>query len=98
MTYRVGIYDVDRAYGGPEEGGWWYDTGTLERDLKVSFTNSALAHVYRRRVQKKLNRTKYNNRGPYSDLGSVLGDGRYQALVFEQELPKVFPIETPYYC
>lgn len=23
------IYTVDRAYGGPEEGGWWYDRGSL---------------------------------------------------------------------
>lgn len=21
----VGIYDTSRCYGGPEEGGWWYD-------------------------------------------------------------------------
>ena len=21
----VGVYHVDRCYGGPEEGGWWFD-------------------------------------------------------------------------
>jgi hypothetical protein len=21
------VYVCDQAYGGPEEGGWWYDTG-----------------------------------------------------------------------
>lgn len=25
--WTVAIYLVDRAYGGPEEGGWWYTTG-----------------------------------------------------------------------
>lgn len=25
----VGIYEVERCYGGPEEGGWWYDWYTL---------------------------------------------------------------------
>ncbi len=25
----VAVYLVDRAYGGPEEGGWWYDQGSL---------------------------------------------------------------------
>src|SRR5262245_7305236 len=23
------VYEVDRGYGGPEEGGWWYDCGEL---------------------------------------------------------------------
>ena len=25
----VNIYRTGRSYGGPEEGGWWYDTGQL---------------------------------------------------------------------
>ena len=25
----VNEYEVQRAYGGPEEGGWWYDRGTF---------------------------------------------------------------------
>jgi hypothetical protein len=25
----VAVYAIDRCYGGPEEGGWWYDTGDL---------------------------------------------------------------------
>jgi len=24
--FYISIYEVGRAYGGPEEGGWWYDT------------------------------------------------------------------------
>ena len=23
------VYETDRRYGGPEEGGWWYDDGVL---------------------------------------------------------------------
>jgi hypothetical protein len=26
MIY-LNVYDIGRVYGGPEEGGWWYDTG-----------------------------------------------------------------------
>ena len=26
----VAVYSCDRSYGGPEEGGWWYDTGDRE--------------------------------------------------------------------
>ena len=28
-TLYVNVYQVERAYGGSEEGGWWYDTGTV---------------------------------------------------------------------
>lgn len=28
--YSIAAYEVDRAYGGPEEGGWWLAvTGTI---------------------------------------------------------------------
>lgn len=27
--YAVAVYAIARAYGGPEEGGWWYDEGEL---------------------------------------------------------------------
>ena len=26
-------YEVSQEYGGPEEGGWWYDLGTLVEDF-----------------------------------------------------------------
>lgn len=28
MQRVVAVYEVERAYGGPEEGGWWFDRGT----------------------------------------------------------------------
>lgn len=30
--HHVNFYEVARSYGGPEEGGWYYDTGTLVSD------------------------------------------------------------------
>lgn len=41
--YIVALYRIDRAYGGPEEGGWWYDTGDLDRPLRVCATEAAAA-------------------------------------------------------
>ena len=29
MRYIIALYEIDRAYGGGEEGGWWFDTGEL---------------------------------------------------------------------
>jgi len=28
-TLYLAIDEIDRSYGGPEEGGWWYDSGTV---------------------------------------------------------------------
>lgn len=33
----VAVYETDRAYGGPEEGGWWYDVGGLVEHAKIRF-------------------------------------------------------------
>ena len=34
----VNVYLVHRAYGGPEEGGWWYDAGELVETRTCSNT------------------------------------------------------------
>jgi len=33
MNYYVNLYRVGRAYGGPQEGGWFYDYGEFEGQL-----------------------------------------------------------------
>lgn len=40
-TYVVCVWRVHRYYGGPEEGGWWYDQGSLVE--KMEFNNPAAA-------------------------------------------------------
>jgi hypothetical protein len=45
----VRIVTVDRAYGGPEEGGWYYDVEQLVRQFTVP--NSALPRLRRRLEQ-----------------------------------------------
>lgn len=40
MTDRlfVNIYEYGRSYGGPEEGGWWFDTGVPIGSIPVDMT------------------------------------------------------------
>ena len=33
ITYHLNLYEVGMAYGGPEEGGWWYDFGLFAECL-----------------------------------------------------------------
>lgn len=32
----VNVYEVTRCYGGAEEGGWYYDAGTVVVSIKVA--------------------------------------------------------------
>lgn len=35
--WAVAVYTSNRAYGGPEEGGWWYSCGELTEHAKIRF-------------------------------------------------------------
>lgn len=91
--YLVGVYLCDRAYGGPEEGGWWYTTGELCRAIRVfGNLNRALEHAWR--LQMRLDATL--NRGR-RDISSVLSTGRYYAEVHDDTLPDCYPSVRPHY-
>jgi hypothetical protein len=95
--YMVGIYKVDRAFGGHEEGGWWFDFGELQRRSPKTFTEIEKARNYREKLQAKLDRI-FNNRGSASDINSVLCDGIIQAEIHQDILPEFWPETTPRYC
>ncbi len=86
----VNAYDHNRSYGGPEEGGWWFDTGTLlgsipcTNDEQVEKTKEWLSAVF-----------GPNFEGNH-DIGSVLCEGQLQILV-EDELGHDYPTERPHY-
>lgn len=90
----VAVFLEDRAYGGPEEGGWWYDTGDLVRTVWQGPASQAeAAEVYAERLNKKLETTLNHGRRPIS---SVLSEGRYRALVCN-EPPASWPEQRPHY-
>ncbi len=50
--YVVAVYTLDRAYGGPEEGGWWYTIGDLSAVVDGSNSEAdALAKADRVRAK-----------------------------------------------
>jgi hypothetical protein len=40
MRLYVNIYAAEQRYGGPEEGGWWFDTGAPVGSIPVQFTDN----------------------------------------------------------
>ena len=92
-TYVLAFYEIDRAYGGPEEGGWWYDTGQLVRIWRTCKTEDKAFAVARRanRLLEHLQRHRL-------DLGSVIyNGGRHLVAVHENFAPRFYPQIRPRY-
>ncbi len=102
--YFAAIYLVDLRYGGPEEGGWYYDCGELVTDgellrnaglgLPTSFATSEEAYQWCKTQNDLLDKTLNTGRRPIS---SVLSEGQYYAMTHEGELPHYFPARRPRY-
>ncbi len=84
----VAVYDVNRVCGGPEEGGWWFDTGDL---IKVVICPTEFEAE---RVREDL-----RNEFPYTRKRySVLGGEDYDIeIVFHTFPADHFPTEYPHY-
>lgn len=97
--FVVSVYLADRAYGGPEEGGWYYDCGypateygQFTRVFGKKAEQAALA--YKRRLDRHL--IKHLNKGRRPKW-SVASDGVYEAVLDRGEFPGPYPTERPYY-
>ena len=81
--WSIGVYETGRSYGGTEEGGWWYDTGSRIDDWHVrGFEDLIAAQKYRDELAKQ-----------YENCKDVL------VLGFTEKLPvRGFPDRKPVYC
>lgn len=95
--YTVCPFIVDRAYGGPEEGGWWYTHGEpVEGDylpIPRITRDEDEAGAWREIMQAELDAGVNQGR---RDIGSVLSEGVYRAEVCEG-WPQPYPAEKPHY-
>lgn len=102
--YTVAIFMVDRAYGGPEEGGWYFDTGAPidhipegcnPHDLITVFGPDDKTEAYAWCDTLQLALDAGPNKGRRS-ISSVLSTGRYAAEM-QAGWPKAYPERTPHY-
>ena len=92
-NYVVAFYEVDREYGGPEEGGWWFDSGVLRRIVKVCKSED---EAYR--VARRANTLLDVLQRDLPSVSSVLyTGGRYRAYVSENTAVVFYPESRPYY-
>ena len=86
QAYFVTVYEAGRSYGGPEEGGWWFDTGVPIRHEIVGSYDEAVE------TREKL-RAEYQNTGKRY---SVLGGEDYEIMI-GLEPGKAYPETYPHY-
>jgi len=99
--YLVVVYDCDRQDGGPEEGGWSYEVGTLVTSIAVNDKDAAdliregLSLEYPYTGQ----RGYYSKREPdFSVYVIDRHEGDEEMLDERQEPVAYYPLHTPYYC
>jgi hypothetical protein len=90
----VNVHECDREYGGPEEGGWWYGTGVFLKSRPCRTRNEA--HIIMDRFNRFLDFKFNDTAGRYSDLNSVLCDGRLVASM-SRSPGKNYPRSRPHY-
>ncbi len=72
----IAVYERSRAYGGPEEGGWWYDCGELVTSLGVN-SDDAVEYFAEALVRE------YPRTG---NAGSVIySGGDYAVMIFRRD-------------
>jgi hypothetical protein len=93
--FTVAIYLVDKCYGGPEEGGWYYISGEPSDEhcqYTKGFVNESDACTYCIELDaicRDLNKGR-------PSISSVISQGKYSAEVREGQ-PKSYPTERPIY-
>ena len=93
--FSVSIHLVDQAYGGPEEGGWWYQYGSPDEGYSKFtrfFKTRDEAHKYGEKLDSMI--AELNKNRP--SISSVSSIGRYQWMI-QDDLPHEWPKQVPHY-
>lgn len=88
IRWWVAVYEEDQGYGGPEEGGWWFDIGEVKQVVPCSSYEQA-------ENMRELLRTEWKDEG--RPTYSVLYSGGNYRISIEKNYPKDYPQRVPHY-
>lgn len=86
----INAYAVSQNYGGPEEGGWWWDSGRALASVPVIDGDDAVIDFEKKRLTEMIGWVSRHKRT------SVLGDEDFEIYV-EDEPAKDWPERRPHY-
>jgi hypothetical protein len=95
----VNCYLVDRLYGGPEEGGWWYDSGAPLASVPVKAKKNDNGYMEPIDSVEKIRDDLKEMFAPLAnerDRNSVIGGPDVEAYV-EDHPAEAFPATRPRY-
>jgi len=90
MPLYINTYLDDRAYGGPEEGGWYFNTSELVDSVPLP-AGGSYPHW---RAECKMREVEMNEGRP--SISSVSSMGQYR-IAIESHHGKNYPKERPHY-
>lgn len=93
MTLYVNVYELDRHFGGPEEGGWWFDTGTPVPELSRRLPEGATKSM----AYKRAALTRLTLPVPTYSRGSMRYSGGQYTVRVESQPAQPWPTERPFY-
>ena len=88
--FYVNCYMIDQAYGGPEEGGWWYTVG---RPGESRLANS---EIEAKDILAERNAYWVTHNEGRPEIYSVLSEGRF-SVCRESHFARHFPEVKPHY-
>ena len=95
IFWTVAVEMLDRAYGGPEEGGWYYDCGSRQDEYPPLVFNSEPDARRACRIANMLLDTGENVGRP--SIHNSNSRGIYRASVYGGYPPEHFPKARPHY-
>ena len=93
MLLYVNTYLCGRAYGGPEEGGWWYDYGLPVPEMCGEFKTMKAARQFMTETEAQIAEINAGN----PPIDSVNCEGVYEVRL-EKTKPEGWPIVKPCYA
>lgn len=90
-TWYLNEYIRNRSYGGPEEGGWWFDTGEFVK-CHGKFKTRTAAYKKLKELQDYIEKEQEGCYPP----GSMRCNG-WPDLLIEDEKGKSYPQRRPHY-
>jgi len=92
----VNVYEVGQAYGGCQEGGWWFDTGTPLESVRVDNPTELEATIIKMGDRYEMNSNE--NWDISRKRGSTSCAGGYDICIrIEENFAEAFPQTKPTY-
>jgi len=98
MPYYIHKHEVVQQYGGPEEGGWWFDSGIPDPHWNVlSFNDDEEAYIVCRALNEAEKiRAKREEDYEYTSVCSY-NSVHYGYSVEDFPTPTWYPLHRPHY-